>query len=40
MGAIIAYVVYQTSMKHKKEMDALMAIISTGNNHDDLDGEL
>ena len=22
------------------DMDALMAIISTGNNHDDLDGEL
>lgn len=40
IGAIIAYVVYQTSIKHKKEMDALMAIISTGSNHDDLDGEL
>lgn len=39
VGAIIAYVIYQTSMNHKKEMDAIMAVMNS-NSNDDLGGEL
>lgn len=39
VGAIIAYVIYQTSMNHKKEIDAIMAVMNS-NSDDDLGGEL
>lgn len=40
VGAIIAYIVYQTTMRYKKEMDALISVISVKGTNDDLDGEL
>ena len=39
VGAIIAYVVYQTSVKHKEELAGL-TVAAQSIDSDDLDGEL